>query len=57
MGGQTGWFLLPNDLGVAVAKALLERHTAGLGGFHPDGVTQLVRWLVETEELPDSMSY
>jgi hypothetical protein len=57
MGGATEWFLLPHSLGVAVAKALLERHVAGLSGFDPEGVTKLVRWLVEGEELPDSMCY
>jgi hypothetical protein len=57
MGGATEWFLLPHDLGVAVAKALLERHIAGLIGFDPEGIMKLVRWLVEAEELPDSMCY
>jgi hypothetical protein len=57
MGGATVWFLLPHSLGVAVAKALLERHVAGLCGFDPENVTKLGRWLVEGEELPDSMCY
>jgi hypothetical protein len=57
MGGSTDWFLLPHSFGAAVAKALIERHTAGLHGFQAQGVSELIRWLVDMEELPDSMCY
>ena len=57
MGGETDWFVVPSTLAAAVGRRLVEQRAAGLAGFEVDGFAALVRWLVEIEELPDSMSY
>jgi hypothetical protein len=57
MGGETDWFVVPSTLAAAIGRTLVEQKTAGLPGFQDDGFAALVRWLVENEELPDSMSY
>jgi hypothetical protein len=57
MGGETDWFVVPSTLAAAVGRRLVEQRAAGLAGFEADGFAALVRWLVEIEELPDSMSY
>src|SRR5437762_1109509 len=57
MGGETDWFVVPFTLAAAIGRTLVEQKVAGLEGFQADGVAALVRWLVEVEELPDSMCY
>jgi hypothetical protein len=57
MGGQTDWFILPQTLGAAVARNLIELKTAGLEGFNGDGYAAMVKWLVDDEELHDAMCY
>lgn len=55
MGGETAWFLLPFDFGVAVAKSLVEKKIAGLEGLSEDGFARTVAWLVDLEELTNAM--
>jgi len=57
MGGETDWFVVPVTLAAAVGRRLVEQKAAGLAGFQGDGFAALVGWLVEIEELPDSMCY
>ncbi len=57
MGGETDWFILPYDFGVASAKRLIEQKVGGLTGFNGDGFQKMVRWLVEMQEMPDAMCY
>ncbi len=55
MGGETGWFVVPATFAAAIGRTLVEQHAAGLAGFDGDGLAVLVRWLVEDDELHDSM--
>jgi len=57
MGGETDWFILPHSFGTAVGKSLIAQKVAGLDGFNKEGFTKLVSWLVEMEEIHDSMNY
>jgi hypothetical protein len=60
MGGETDWFLLPHTFGVAVGRTLIEQKVADCGltpYFDESGFKRMVRWLVEMEELTDSMCY
>jgi hypothetical protein len=57
MGGETDWFVVPSTLAAAVGRTLVEQKTAGLPGFQDEGFAALVRWLVQNEQLPDSMTY
>ena len=57
MGGETDWFILPHSFGAAVGKSLITQKAAGLDYFNKEGFTKLVSWLVEMEEIQDSMSY
>ena len=57
MGGETDWFVVPSTLAWAVGRTLVEQKAAGLEGFEDDGFAAMVRWLVDDEQLPDSMCY
>ena len=57
VGGATDWFIVPLTFGAAIARTLVEQHAAGLTGFTEDGFAALVRWLVDDNELHDSMCY
>jgi hypothetical protein len=57
MGGETDWFILPHSFGAAVGKRLIAQRVAGLDGFNKEGFTKMVSWLVEMEEIQDSMNY
>jgi hypothetical protein len=60
MGGETQWFLLPNSLGAAVGRRLIEQKVAdrGLAQFFDEpGFRKMVSWLIEMEELSDAMCY
>ena len=57
MGGETGWFILPTTLAAAVGRTLIQQKATGLPGFDDKGMQELIRALVEVEELPDSMCY
>jgi len=57
MGGETEWFILPHSFGAAVGKHLIAQNVAGLYGFHEEGFLKMVSWLVEMEEIQDSMNY
>jgi hypothetical protein len=57
MGGETDWFVVPFTLAAAMGRSLVEQKAAGLAGFDTEGFAALVRWLVEDEELHDSMCY
>jgi hypothetical protein len=60
MGGETRWFLLPHSFGVAVGRTLIEQKVSDCGladYFNADGFRRMVSWLVEMEEIADSMCY
>ena len=57
MGCETDWFILPHSFGAAVGKNLISQKVAGLDGFNKKGFAKLVSWLVEMEEIQDSMNY
>ena len=57
MGGETELFLLPHTFGAAVGRKLVEQSVSGLPGFHVEGFTKMVTWLIDIEELTDAMCY
>lgn len=60
MGGETQWFLLPHSFGAAVGRRLIEQRVADCGlaeYFDEPGFKRMVSWLVDMEELSDSMCY
>lgn len=57
MGGETDWFLLPNTLGVGVAKALIQRHAADPKCFDGMAFSRMMTWLVAKKEVFDGMAY
>jgi hypothetical protein len=56
MGGETELFILPYSFSVAISKCLIEQKASGLPGFE-DGFAQMIAWLVEMQEIQDSMCY
>ncbi len=57
MGGETDWFILPYSFSISIGKTLIEQKTSGLSGFREDGFERMINWLVELEEIQDSMCY
>lgn len=57
MGGETDWFIVPYSFSVTVAKTLIEQKISGLSGFNEDGFEQMIKWLIELEEIQDAMCY
>ncbi len=57
MGGETDWFIIPFSLAVGIARALIEQKAAGLSSFNDNGFSKMVSWLVDLEELNNSMCY
>ena len=57
MGGATDWFVVPVTYAAAIGRTLVEQNAAGLKGFDEDGFAALVSWLVDDQELHDSMCY
>lgn len=57
MGGETEPFILPHSFGVAVGKKLIEQKVAGLPGFHDEGFSRMVAWLIDDGALTDAMCY
>jgi hypothetical protein len=57
MRAETDWFVVPSTLAAAVVRTLVEQKAAGLEGFQANGFATLVRWLLEDEQLPDSICY
>ena len=57
MGGETDWFIVPYSFSVVIAKNLIEQKISGLSGFSEDGFERMIKWLVELEEIQDSMCY
>lgn len=60
MGGETQWFILPHSFGVAVGRTLIEQKVADCGlasYFNEQAFRRMVSWLVEGEELSDTMEY
>lgn len=57
MGGETEPFLLPHTFGTAVGMRLVEQKVSGLSGFHDEGFSRMVAWLVDDGELTDAMCY
>ena len=57
MNGETDWFILPTSFGYAISKSLIEQKIAGLDCFNEDGFKRMIDWLIDMEEIDDSMSY
>lgn len=59
MGGETDWFIVPYTFSVSIAKTLIEQKITGVGlpEFNENGFKKMVRWLIEMEEVNDSMCY
>ena len=57
MGGETDWFILPYTFGVAIAKTLIEQKASGLAGFNEKGFGLMMNWLIEMEEVNNSLCY
>jgi len=57
MGGETDWFILPASFGYAIGKTLIEQKVSGLDCFDEDGFKRMLDWLIDMEEISDSMVY
>ena len=57
MDGETDWFILPYSFSVPIAKTLIEQKTSRLSGFDEEGFERMIKWLIEMEEISDSMCY
>ena len=57
MGGETDWFVVPYTFSVSIAKTLIEQKASGLAGFDENGFERMINWLIEMEEVNDSMCY
>jgi hypothetical protein len=57
MGGETPWLVIPHTFACAIGRTMVQQKQAGLEGFEDDGFALLVKWLIESEELPDCMCY
>jgi hypothetical protein len=57
MDGETDWFIIPYSFSYAIGRQLIEQKVSGLQGFSEDGFSRMIEWLVEMNEIDDSMSY
>jgi hypothetical protein len=58
-GEETDWFPLPFDFSVAIAKMLIERKVTREFDreFNEDGFEKMIKWLVDSEGIANSISY
>ncbi len=57
MGGETDWFIVPFSFAVSIAKGLIEQKVSGMPFFKDKGFSDMVKWLVDHEEINDAMCY